>query len=48
MLEVKVILACLLKNFEINCSQRFEDLHYEIELIAKPTVPVYFSLKPRN
>jgi hypothetical protein len=47
MIEVKTILAHVLRNFEIECSQKFEDLHYECEIVARPAVPVYFKLKQR-
>jgi hypothetical protein len=47
MMELKVVMAHILRNFEIECSQKIEDVHYENELIGKPVVPVYFKLKSR-
>jgi cytochrome P450 len=48
MLEVKTLLANIFRNFEIECEQSFEDLNYETELVAKPTVSALFQLRSRS
>ncbi len=47
MMELKVVMAHILRNFEIECSQKIEDVHYECELIGKPILPVFFKIKSR-
>ncbi len=46
-MELKLVMAYLLMNFEIHCDQKVESLHYEQEIIGKPSVPVFFNIQPR-
>ncbi len=48
MMEMKTVLAHLLKSFEVDCDQKLDTLYYECEMVAKASVLVFFRLRPRS
>ncbi len=47
LIELKTVMANLLRNFEIECSQTLDDLDLDIQLTTMPSKPVAFLLKTR-
>ena len=48
MLEAKLILASLLRNFEIECKQTVADVHPSNELILRPQNDIIFTIKSKK
>ena len=48
MLEIKVILAYILRNFQIECDQSKDDLQLYNYIILRSEIPVQVTLKERT
>jgi len=48
MIELKVMLATILRNFEVSTPDRMQDLKFVIEPTIKPSRPIRFVLTKRK
>lgn len=48
MMELKTIVASILRNFELECNQTIADIKTTNEVVLRPENEILFTLKPRK
>ena len=48
MLETKLVLASLLRNFEFECNQKINEINPSNEVILRPENDILFSIKTKK